>query len=346
MSRSTSRAAREDGLLIRALERGDTGALGPLLDRHLPRVYGLLRMTLPTAAEVESALSDAFCEAAERASDPLARADPDRWLASIALEQVERRARPSPPISLEERRRAAHGASRTDRPADAVEAGEATPGPESLAGISDSALSVLIRTLDLHSRQAIVLGVIAGLDDAAVARTIGCEPGEVDGLKRKALGGLAERLGEHDRREEDLKEQIAAIPYRLRPIPVTDAYGRGRGPAGSTAVVGDRVHLDRHAPEQGILALIRRAVKRLADLFRLHRDAADLDHDVGDTSRQKTPEPTPSLRPFEKPDPTPTTRGYRNPKLSPGVAVYAMPRTTPTTRRLSNRRRPLPPTER
>jgi DNA-directed RNA polymerase specialized sigma24 family protein len=345
VSTRNSASAREDGFLIRALARGETNALGPLLDRHLPRVYGLLRMTLPSGDEVESALSDAFCAAAERASDPLARANPEKWLAAIALEQVERRARPRPPISLAKRRRAR--AVETDRGApEETDSPDVVLGAESIAGISDSALAVLIRTLDLHSRQALVLGVISGLDDVAVARTIGCEPWEVDGLKRKALAGLAERLIEHELREAELARQIAEVPYRLRPVPVSDAYGRGRGPAGSTVIVGHKVHLDHHAPEQGILNLMLRALKRVAELFRRHQEAVDLDHDAGDSGHQKTPAPTPSLRPFEKPEATPTTRGYRNPKLSPGVAVYAMPRNTPTTRRLTNRRRPLPPTGR
>lgn len=334
MSGTNHTSAREDGLLIRALARGETRALAPLLDRHLPRVYGLLRMTLPSGDEVESALTDVFSVAIERASDPLARVNPSEWLDTITLEQLESRARPAPPVSLDERRQRA---GRDD---------EIVLDEDSVAGVSDRALATLIRTLDLHSRQALVLGVISGLDDASVARTIGCEHWEVAGLKRKALAGLAERLAEHERREAELKRQIAAIPYKLKPLPVGDAYGKGRGPAGSTVVVGQRVHLDHHAPEQGILNLMRRALKRLAELFRRHSTGVDLDQGSGQSSETRSPEPTPSLRPFDKPEATPTTCGYRSPKLSPGVAVYAMPRSTPTTRRLSNRRRPLPPTSR
>jgi hypothetical protein len=78
----------------------------------------------------------------------------------------------------------------------------------------------------------------------------------------------------------------------------------------------------------------------MAEMFRKHRSDLNVDNDAGETKHTKTPDPTPSLRPFDKPESTPTTRGYQNPKLSPGVAVYTMPRGTPTTRRISNPRRP------
>jgi DNA-directed RNA polymerase specialized sigma24 family protein len=328
---SQSNSASADALLIRALGRGDEAALRSLIDRYMPEIYGLLRMTLASGREVEAALCDTFCAAAERAGDPLARVDPGKWLAGIALEQVELRAQPSPPVSLEKRRQA-RGRSAPTEGADE----DVLDDPAYLDGISDSALAVLIRTLEPRTRQAVALSTVYGLEDARIASAIGCETWEVAKLKAAGISKLLEMIDLHRRREEKLKSQIAAVPYELRPIPVGNA---GRGPAEGTVVVGTKVHLEPAQPK-GIVQLVRAALKRMAELFRRHRDETDLSDDVGEGGPQKTPDPTPTLRPFEKPGSTPTTRGYRNPKLSPGVAVYTMPRGTPTTRRLSNPRRP------
>lgn len=325
--------APEEGLLVRALARGDRRAMEPLFDRHMPAIYGLLRMVLPTGSETEAAVCNTFSAAAGRATDPLARVDARQWLAAVALEEVGKRAQPRPPSSLTERRRRNAGADE-DMPEFA---------PRSLAGISDSALAVIIRTLDLHERQALVLVAIWGLDANSAAAIIGRPAWEIERLTRSALRGVAERVAEHERRGKELKRQIAAVPYKLRPVPVGNA---GRGPEGSTEVVGTSVHFT--PPLQlNLVALIRRAVKRIAELLRHHGRGGDLADEAGDgRDHAGTPEPTPSLRPFEKPKATPTTQGHRTPKLTPGVSVYAMPRSTPTTRRLSNRRRPLPPTGR
>jgi DNA-directed RNA polymerase specialized sigma24 family protein len=321
-------SASIDALLVRAVGRGDEAALRSLVDRYLPEIYGLLRMTLPSAEEVEHALCDAFCVAVERADDPLARVDPGKWLAGIALEQVELRAQPSPPVSLEKRRQARTSGPQREE--------EVLDDPEYLEGISDSALAVLIRTLEPRTRQAVVLGLVYGLEDARIAHAIGCETWEVEKLRTGGIAELSRKIAAHRTREEKLKSQIAAVPYKLRPIPVGNARG---GPAEGTVVVGTKVHLEPAQPK-GIVQLVRAALKRMAELFRRHRDERDLSDDVGEGGPQKTPDPTPTLRPFEKPGSTPTTRGYRSPKLSPGVAVYTMPRGTPTTRRLSNPRRP------
>jgi RNA polymerase sigma-70 factor, ECF subfamily len=325
---SQPNSASPDALLIRALGRGDESALRSLIDRYMPEIYGLLRMTLASGLEVEAALCDTFCAAAERAGDPLARVDPGRWLAGIALEQVEQRAQPNPPVSLEQRRQ--------ERGRSAPEEGDGLDDPAYLDGISDSALAVLIRTLEPRARQAVVLSTVYGLEDGRIATAIGCEIWEVARLRSAGISKLLEMIDLHRRREERLKSQIAAVPYELRPIPVGQA---GRGPAEGTVVVGTKVHLEPVQPK-GIVHLVRAALKRVAELFRRHRHETDLSDDVGEGGPQKAPEPTPTLRPFEKPGSTPTTRGYRNPKLSPGVAVYTMPRGTPTTRRISNPRRP------
>jgi DNA-directed RNA polymerase specialized sigma24 family protein len=322
-------SASADALLIRALGRGDEAALRSLIDRYMPEIYGLLRMTLPSGQEVEAALCDTFCLAAERSADPLARVDPGKWLAGIALEQVEQRAQPSPPVSLEKRRQA------RDRTAADTD-GDVLDDPAYLDGISDSALAVLIRTLEPRARQAVVLSTVYGLEDGRIASAIGCETWEVAKLREAGVSQLLGTIDLHRRREERLKSQIAAVPYQLRPIPVGNA---GRGPAEGTVIVGTKVHLEPVQPK-GIVQLVRAALKRITELFHRHRHEGDLNDEAGNSSSKKSPEPTPSLQPFEKPPSTPTTRGYRTPKLSPGVAVYTMPRGTPTTRRISNPRRP------
>jgi DNA-directed RNA polymerase specialized sigma24 family protein len=332
-SRPERRPPPPDGLLVRAFAQGDERALESLLEHHLPAIYGLLRMVLPTGDEAEAALSDTFCAAAERASDPLARANVREWLATIALEQVELRARPRPPSSLEERR---------NRRSRAEDEELAEFGLDSLAGISDTALAVIIRTLNLHERQALVLCSIWGLDATRAAGIIGRSAWEVERLTRSALCGVARQVAKHERREAELKRQIEAVPYKLRPLPVGKV---GRGPEGSTEVVGTRVHF-APPPQMNILTLIRRAAKRLAELFRRHQAELKSPDETGDSATANKLDPTPSTRPLDKPESTPTTRGYRTPKLTPGVSVYAMPRSTPTTRRLSNRNRPLPPTGR
>jgi RNA polymerase sigma-70 factor (ECF subfamily) len=328
------RSSEEDGALVRALAQGDERALESLFERHLPAIYGLLRMVLPTGAETEDALTDTFCAAAERADDPRAQANTREWLATIALEQVERRARPAPPSSLDEHR------ARRGRPAE----DEMTDfSLDCLAGINDSALAVIIRTLDLHQRQALVLSAIWGLDADRAAAIIGRPVREVEKLTRTALCAVSEKVAQHERRAEELKRQIGAVPYELRPLPVGNV---GRGPEGNTEVVGTRVHFTP-PPTMNIVTLMRQAAKRLADLFRRHRrnDFKPPD-ESGESAKHNKLDPTPSQRPFDKPDSTPTTRGHRSPKLTPGVAVYTMPRSTPTTQRLSSRSRPSAPSKR
>jgi DNA-directed RNA polymerase specialized sigma24 family protein len=326
-------ASASDPFLLRGLESGDARAAEDLVARHADSLYGFLRMVLPSADEAEQALVETMQLAVERAAEPPVRADAERWLKAIAVETVAARLGPGRPISLAEVRR-----TRIDEPAGEVPAIDS----DVLAGVTDSALATLVRTLPLRPRQALVLRYLGELDEAQAARILGCDRSEVARLIGRAMTGIGERLGKHEAMEEELRRQLSdANPYHLRPIGDFGPIG-GRKADFHTSVDGTRVRIDR-PPPTSLFEAIRNAMRTIVQLIRRAERDHNLHDDVGTSgTRTSAPEATPTQRPIEKPKRTPSLTDYRTPKLTPGVAVYAMPRGTAGTGRVSNPRRPMP----
>lgn len=326
-------ARAEDALLVRGLAKGDVGAVSRLLEAHLDRLYGLLRLVLPTSAEVEAALCETFAAATRSAGEPLSRRDPGRWLTQLTLEQIRTRTSDNAPVYLRERRGVGVDPARSSARSQGGDPERDLDLVEVLEGITDRSLAVLIRTVGLQPRRALVLGEICGLDDEEVAGAIGCRAAEVRALKTEAVAALRGSLVEHARREEELKRRIAAVPYHLRPL-------GGPGPDGDTVIRGTEVYLEPRRP-MSLMAIVRRFIERLLGRLRHRHDELETNDVGGPEGRTGIPEPTPTLRPFEKPKPTPSIEGFRQPELTPGIATYATPKKTPSTRRISNPR-PLP----
>jgi DNA-directed RNA polymerase specialized sigma24 family protein len=328
MPRRAALAAEQhdDDLVVRALARGDRHAVGRLLEAHGDAIYGLLRMALPEVSDVEKAFYETFLKAAQRADEPGARVDPATWLKSIALEEIADRAVPAPPVPL-------HGDG--DRvPEVKLDAGPKLNDADALAGVTDRALAVLVRTLEPRSRQALILSLNCELDEAGCAAIIGCRPEEVGQLRQEAFAGLRMQLAEHERREAALRRQMErGTAHHLRPVHTM--------PGGIAVLKGDRVYV-QSAPSNIVMAIVK-VLRRFVERLVKAQDSRLDEDDVGGGARPgKAPEATPTAKPMAKPELTPSLQTYRTPKHTSGTASYRHPKATPSTQRLSSPRRALP----
>lgn len=305
-----------------------------LLDRHGARLYGLLRLALPTAEEAERALSRILLAAGSIGGEP----DWGSILTELALEEIA--ATPLGPVG------------RLDA---ALAGGGHGPGPlagvarserelmRALRGTGDRRLRVLIRSLDRDQRRVLVVSVICGLGDARAAALFGCDEDSIADLRRVALEALHERLAEGVEQERALRAEIAAVPYELRDVDAIASHGGGTPPDGNPAVEGVSVYYQR-PPQLNLLLAFRDALKRAIDALR-RRDGEGADRGPGLSDRSRktgAPDPTPTLQPFERPKDAPSTRRRPRPEAAPGIGGYRTPGPTPSTQPLGNPRRPRP----
>lgn len=340
----------DDPVLIRALRRGDDRGLVGLVQRHFESIYGAMRMTLPTQRQAEIAARETFIAAARRAAEATRHDDVRSWLLGISLEQVANRE--PRPIPMESRR-----ASRSTRltlrdgprktaagdppdPKPEAETAEPEPDPgEALAATRDEALAAMVRTLELETRQAVVLTVVCGLGDAEAGRALGCPARQIERLRMDGLLSLRARLADQAVRREALRRELSDTnPYDLVAAAASSVPGNGKGK-------GHGADIDRFGhvrltppPELNIFKLMRQALKRILD--RMRDEEHKLDDEIGGGGQHKALDPTPGQKPFERPKATPSIVAYTKPESSIGTASYRMPKGTPSTARLSNRSRP------
>src|SRR5581483_928632 len=181
---------------------------------------------------------------------PARERDVDAWLRGIALEHIAASVRLSGP------------------PQPHAAAAPAMSGRlhQALRGISDRDLGAMVRALEPRARQAIVLGIMSGLDDATVAAVTGLRATDVPGLQAAGLADIARLLQEYDRETEQMGELARKNAYHLRPRP---------GPMSDGLLVlrGSKLMVEP-GPAGGVLTMAIRAFERLLDLL-LHRHRLD-----------------------------------------------------------------------
>jgi len=182
---STSRenAAESDESLVRAIARGDTGALAALYDRYAPLMLGLARRIVVGQSESEDIVHDVFVEAWRRAADyDENRGSVKAWL----LLRTRSRA-------IDFRKSA--GVSRMVATGD-VDWLAALADPRALdAEAPDRArLRQLLCTLSDDQREVLFLGYFEGLSSSEIATRLGIPIGTVKSRVAAALGFLRSAL--------------------------------------------------------------------------------------------------------------------------------------------------------
>jgi DNA-directed RNA polymerase specialized sigma24 family protein len=277
-------------------------------------VFAFLRMAHPDPGRAERCAVDVLVTAVERYGEcPAAPRDVDPWLRGIALEYV------------------AGAAVRT--------AGSNTPAPrqraadrlgEALRGVNDTALAALVRALDPLTRQAVVLGAMAGLDDATVAGVIGVEPPRVEPLRQAGLAEIARMLDSYHRETEEIGIRARENAYHHRPR-------RGPMSDGMIVVEGTRATV-APGPGSGFFYMALRAIVHLFERLLRHHHHGPLDDDVGGVHQPRAPKRTAAEQPFLQPRRTPSLTEYKTPGPTPGIPSYRNPHLTPSTERLSSPR--------
>jgi DNA-directed RNA polymerase specialized sigma24 family protein len=282
---------------VAAVARRELPAAERFFSAHVDRLYGLFRLCLDTQAEAESALTGAFSRASDGIAQLQEAGDQAAWLMDLALEELAVRWAAADPLYPESLSESAIHASPTF----------------SLSQVSDTALAVLIRTLEPRRRQALVLTAVYGLEPARVAATLNVSEGQAAALARVANVELAAELHEHERKQSQSAALVAETSHQLRPLPEPAAE-----------------------PGNPLIFAMRQAKERFLDwLPRPHHG-----HDeVGGTSeRARRPEATPTTQPFDSPKLTPTLGRYSQPPPTPGTPSHRAPKGTPSTKRISGRR--------
>lgn len=312
----------------------DDGDANAVYLKHVDRVHWLLRITLTSAQAAEEALCETFVEASRLMTE---RADEGRsgafYVSEAVLTQIRRRNRAVGPAVMGIREPAS-------KPRDAGHRRSGLSGEQkkfdirAVDGLTDASLSILVRTLEPAVRQALILGIVLGLDDGEVSRVIGCSTGEMAGLRKRGLIVLRDYVAgkEHEQLVRAALAQKAA-PH-IRHIPIIETRG-------TMVLRGDRVHLE----DRGMMALARKAIEKFIEIVRrkFHPENDIHDDDVGDVGKHggRKLDPTPTLRPFQMPKLTPSLTEYEQPQATRGMASYRQPKGTPSTARISNRSQPL-----
>lgn len=304
--------------LLAAAARGSMDAQRRLFAAHFDQLYGFFRMLLPSSEDAPSAAVATLATAVERHSEcPLPAAQTQAWLIELALElvpesRVVNGASPEPP------RRPSRSVAAMDR---------------LLRGVPDKTLAAVVRSLDLRTRQAVVLSVMAGLDDERVGRVVGVSVAEARDLREQGLAIVTQRLAAYQGETEMMGRVAREAAYHLRPQ---------RGPLsdGIVAIRGTRAHVEP-GPGNGFLYMALRALERLLHRLLGDQPGDELDEVGGPGKMPERPKATPGAQAFKRPKRTPSLREYQMPESTPGMSSYRTPKSTPSTSRLSNPRRPL-----
>jgi DNA-directed RNA polymerase specialized sigma24 family protein len=298
-----------------AAATGSSAAREQLFAERFEGVFAFLRMAHPDAAQAERCAVDVLVTAVERHGEcPAATGDVDAWLRGIALEHVA-------------------GAAIRTRGSNMPVAGlhlRSERLGEALVGVNDTALAALVRALDPLTRQVVVLGAMAGLDDKTVADVVGVEPAGIERLRRAGLAEIARLLDSYHRETEEIGIRALQNAYHLRPK-------RGPMSDGMIVVEGTRATV-APGPGSGFLYMALRAIVHLFGRFVRHHHHGPPDDDVGGVNEPKAPKRTAGEQPFRQPRRTPSLTEYATPKPTPGMPSYRTPNRTPSTERLSSPR--------
>jgi hypothetical protein len=320
-------------------QAGERAAAGEraLRSADVESVYRLLRLALPGAGAARAALARVLA-AADAPGDELPAGESPRAgallelvLRRLAVELAHPADRPPPqpaPAAAVARSERAHAGFHSEAAHAEVEPLRAALG-DAATGVSAETLQVLVRALPAANRAVVALRVLYEVGEERVAATLRRTVEEVRRLERAGLDEIRGRLvREHAREGRALLLASKPLP-RLRPLPV-----RADGLA---VIQGTRV-LVEPMPSANLFEMALRALQRIVERFRRHRDELDpSDDEAHGERRSHAPlDPTPTTQPFARPRPTPSMEPHRAPKPTPGTSVHRTPRSTPSTERLSN----------
>lgn len=299
-----------------AAAAGRAGAREHLFGERFEAVFAFLRMALSDPAAAERLAVEVLVTAVQRHEEcPAATAEIDPWLRGIALEQLAGIARLRPGGETPPEARNPNGRRLA----------------QVLSGVSDTNLAALVRALDATTRQVIVLGLMAEIDDETVAAIVGIPEADVGERLQRGLGEIARLLESYDDDTNEIGWRARENAYHLRPQ-------RGPGADGMLVVRGDRMMVTP-GPTSGFLYMALRAFARVLGRLAGHPGPAPLDDDVGAPRHRPVPvKRTATSKEFDQPQRTPSLTEYRTPRSTPGMAGFRAPKGTPSTARISSPR--------
>jgi RNA polymerase sigma-70 factor (ECF subfamily) len=174
----------DDDDLLRRARRGDGAALGRLVDRHAPRLYGLAVSLLGRrrAADAEDVVQETLLGALRRVGAFQGRASVRTWLTRILVNQVSK-------FRRSRRVRVAESLDHAD-------CADARPGPATAAERRLDLMTMLDVLSDDH-RQVIVLREQEGMSYQEIASALGVPRGTVESRLFRARQELKARFGEY-----------------------------------------------------------------------------------------------------------------------------------------------------
>jgi RNA polymerase sigma-70 factor (ECF subfamily) len=177
-------APTSDNELLRAVARGDEGALAQVYDRYRLILFGLIVRILHSREEAEDVLQEVFLQVWRRAKDfDEARGRAFTWLVTVARSRALDRLR-----SLGARARLAEAAPPIEYIGDAA------------ADVFQSEQAEVIRRalaqIPVDQRQALFLGYFEGLTQSEIAARLGAPLGTVKTRMRTGMTKLRELLQE------------------------------------------------------------------------------------------------------------------------------------------------------
>jgi RNA polymerase sigma-70 factor (ECF subfamily) len=170
--------SQDEARLIQRAKKGDPSAFAELYDRYQPAIYRYIFYRVDDVATAEDLTGEVFARLVEKIDRFAYRGRPLlAWLYTIARNLVtdhHRQAGRSLPLPLDDR-----------LVADAT-------GPEEAVEhrLTQHRLATAIAHLTEDQRQVILLKFMEGLDNEAVARTLGKSIGAVKALQHRALAAL------------------------------------------------------------------------------------------------------------------------------------------------------------
>ena len=190
--------AEEELELIARLRAGDTGALGPLMDRHADRVYRLAHGITRNEADAEEVVQDVFLTLARKVHGFEGRAALGSWLYRVATNAalIKRRGkRAQVEVSLEEHLPTfvPDGHRAGDR-AYVLADWSSSPEEQLLSRETGALLQRAIDDLPDRYRAVLVLRDVEGLSNEDAAEALGESVPSVKSRLHRARMALRERM--------------------------------------------------------------------------------------------------------------------------------------------------------
>jgi RNA polymerase sigma-70 factor (ECF subfamily) len=178
--------SRDEPELIRALQRGEPGALEQAYEAHCARLFGYLARMARRRDVAEDLLQETWMRLAARAHELHDDTDLGAWLFTVARN-----------LFLSHVRRAMTGADCLYqlRFWESAEV-RATPFDLTSASETQRRLEQALLLVPIDYREVLVLVVIERMEPAAVARVLGIKPEAVRKRLERARAMLADRLAE------------------------------------------------------------------------------------------------------------------------------------------------------